>query len=192
MKSIINKIKQMMENKTEIIDNELENATQEAANELETNPEIYEITETEKLEASLQQANERYARLFSEFENYKRRSSRERIELIKTASKDVVVDMVSVLDDFERGIAATEKTEDIAALRSGIDLIYQKFKNLLFAKGLQPIEALHQPFDVSLHEAITHVPAADEAQKNTVFAEVEKGYKLGETVIRYTKVVVAV
>jgi molecular chaperone GrpE len=150
------------------------------------------ISEVDQLKIDVAQANDRYARLFSEFDNYKRRNARERIDLITTAAKDTIVELLPVLDDFERSLQATEKTTDIAALHEGVNLVYQKFKNLLYAKGLEPIDALNQPFDVALHEAITQMPAPTDDKKNTVFAEVEKGYKLNDAVVRYAKVVVAV
>jgi molecular chaperone GrpE len=158
----------------------LAEATQTAEND---------ANETQKLQAEIEELNKKYLYLMSEFENYKRRTSKERLELFKTASKDLIVELLPVLDDFERGLEVMEKAQDVAAVKQGVDLVYHKFKGVLTAKGLTPIVAQDQAFDPDLHEAISQAPAGEEAV-NKVVQEVEKGYKLHDSVLRYAKVIV--
>ena len=140
----------------------------------------------------LEEMQKKYLYLLSEFENFKRRSARERLDMFKNASKDLLVDLLPVLDDFERGLAAMEQAKEVSAVKTGVDLVYQKFRGILLSRGLQPITAVGEAFDTELHEAISQAPAASDATKNTVLVEVEKGYKLNEQVVRYAKVIVAV
>jgi molecular chaperone GrpE len=140
----------------------------------------------------LEEMQKKYLYLLSEFENFKRRSARERLDMFKNASKDLLVDLLPVLDDFERGLAAMEQAKEVSAVKTGVDLVYQKFRGILQSRGLQPIVAVGEAFDTELHEAISQAPATNEALKNTVLVEVEKGYKLNEQVVRYAKVIVAV
>lgn len=163
------------------------NAQADAAGELGA-----EADEAAKLRAELDEMQKKYLYLLSEFENYKRRTAKERLDLFKTASKDLLVELLPVLDDFERGLQAMEVSTDVAAVKTGVDLVYNKFKGILTNKGLQPMASIGADFDTELHEAISQVPAAEEAQKNKVMAEVEKGYKLNEQVVRYAKVIVGV
>jgi molecular chaperone GrpE len=163
------------------------NAQAEAEGELGT-----EVDEAAKLRAELDEMQKKYLYLLSEFENYKRRTAKERLDLFKTASKDLLVELLPVLDDFERGLQAMEVSTDVAAVKTGVDLVYNKFKGILTNKGLQPMDSVGADFDTELHEAISQVPASEEAQKNKIMAEVEKGYKLNEQVVRYAKVIVGV
>ncbi|MBM3411303.1 MAG: nucleotide exchange factor GrpE [Bacteroidetes bacterium] len=140
----------------------------------------------------IEEMQRKYLYLLSEFENFKRRSTRERLDLFKNASKDLLVDLLPVLDDFERGLAAMEQAKEVSAVKTGVDLVYQKFRGILQSRGLQPIAAVGEAFDTELHEAISQAPAANDATRNTVLVEVEKGYKLNEQVVRYAKVIVAV
>ena len=141
-------------------------------------------------EAELLEKDDKYLRLYAEFENYKRRTLAERIELFKTAGQEIMLAMIPVLDDFERALKAMENATDVASVKEGIDLVSHKFKNTLFAKGLKPMESIGQAFNADLHEAITNIPAPTEDLKDKVIDEVEKGYYLGDKVIRYAKVVV--
>lgn len=143
------------------------------------------------LEQKLQESNDKYLRLYSEFDNYRKRSLKERSELIKTASEDVFKSILPVLDDFERAIKASENLTDVLPIKEGIQLIYHKLKNNTMQKGLSAFECIGEKFDPDIMEAITHIPAGDETQKGKVVDEVEKGYKLGDKVIRYAKVVIA-
>ena len=141
-------------------------------------------------EADLEEARQRYLYLLSEFETYKRRMAKERLELFRNAGKDLVVELLPVLDDFERGLEVMGNSSDVVSIRDGVDLVYQKFKSILTQKGLQPIEAVGSDFDVEKHEAISQMPAPSPEQANKVLAEVEKGYMLNEQVLRFSKVIV--
>lgn len=141
-------------------------------------------------EAELKEKDDKYLRLYAEFENYKRRTTTERIELFKTAGQEIMLAMVPVLDDFERALKAMETATDVTSVKEGIELVSHKFKNTLVSKGLKPMESIGQPFNADLHEAITNIPAPTEDMKDKVIDEVEKGYYLGDKVIRYAKVVV--
>lgn len=142
-------------------------------------------------EARLAELNDRYLRLYSEFDNYRRRTQKEKAEFLKTAAEEVFKSILPVIDDFERAIKANEQVNDATAIKEGVQLIYTKLKNNSQQKGLVAFDSIGQPFDADTMEAITHVPASDAAQKGTVIDEVEKGYKLGDKVIRFAKVVVA-
>lgn len=146
---------------------------------------------TAEMEAKISDLNDKYLRLYSEFDNYRKRTMKERVDIIKTASEDVFKAILPVIDDLDRAIKANEKADDIAAIKEGIQLIYHKFKNTTHQKGLTPFESIGETFNPDLMEAITHVPAANDEQKGKVIDEVEKGYKLGDKVIRFAKVVIA-
>lgn len=167
-------------------------STANAAENVTENDSAPEANETEKLRADLEEMQQKYLYLLSEFENYKRRTAKERLDLFKNASKDLLVELLPVLDDFERGLQAMEVSTDVASVKTGVDLVYNKFKGILSNKGLQPMNATGTDFDPELHEAISQAPAASEADKNKIIAEVEKGYKLNEQVVRYAKVIVGV
>jgi molecular chaperone GrpE len=147
-------------------------------------------TEVEKLEALVKVEKEKFLRLFAEFENYKRRTAKERIELFKTAGEGVIKDMLPVLDDFDRGMIEIRKSQD-AQLTSGVELISNKLRATLIAKGLEEcaVEA-GDVFDADMHEAITQIPAPSDDMKGKIVDVVEKGYKLGDKIIRYPKVVI--
>ncbi len=150
-----------------------------------------ELSGEEKLLAENQELKEKYLRLYSEFENYRRRTSKERLELIKTASEDVLKDLIPVIDDFERSIKAEEKAGGDKQVLEGNLLIYQKLVRILEGKGLKPMEDLvGKNFDAETQEAITQIPAPNEEMKGKVIDVVEKGYTLGDKVIRYAKVVI--
>jgi molecular chaperone GrpE len=138
----------------------------------------------------IKEQEERYMRLYSEFDNYKRRTTKERIELIQTAGKDIIVGLLPVLDDMERALKASETAADVQALREGVTLVHKKFSAALESLGLKPIAAIGEPLDVDLHEAITKVPAPSPELSGKVIDEVEKGYTLNGKVIRFTKAVV--
>jgi molecular chaperone GrpE len=143
------------------------------------------------LEKTVFDTNEKFLRLFSEFDNYRKRTSRERIELTKTAGADIIASLLPVLDDLERAckLEAAEVNKDPRL--EGIMLIQNKFKSALRQKGVEEIAAVGEEFNTDFHEAITHIPAADNQQKGTVIEEVQKGYTLNGKVIRYARVVVA-
>nr|NQU89708.1 nucleotide exchange factor GrpE [Bacteroidota bacterium] len=144
----------------------------------------------DELESNLAELNDKYLRLFSEFDNYRKRTMREHLELIKNASRELITDLLPVLDDFERAIKSMGANGDFDKITEGILLIYNKFKNILIRKGLEEIKALGEVFDTDFHEAITNIPAPSEDLKGKVVDEIEKGYLLNGKVIRFTKVVV--
>lgn len=150
-----------------------------------------ELSLEDKLQQDLATANDKYARLFAEFDNYKKRTSKEKIDLIQSASKDLLNKLLPVLDDFDRALAATQTTDDVASLREGIELVNHKFRKTLMQEGLKEMENLiGQPFDAEFQEAITAIPAPTEDLKNKVIDVVEKGYFLNDKVVRFAKVVI--
>jgi molecular chaperone GrpE len=153
------------------------------------NDPVAEESEIEKLRQQVDELNDRYLRQVAEFENFKRRNARERIELIQTAGKEVITDLLDVLDDSERAQKQLETTQDVQQIREGVQLVFTKFRNTLASKGLKPIDALNKDFNVDLHEAVTEIDAGDE-MKGKVVAEIQKGYYLNDKIIRFAKVVV--
>lgn len=161
-------------------------------NDLEINQqESQEISVEEQLKQVLSQEKDKFLRLFAEFENYKKRTSRERIELFKTANEDLMTVLLPILDDFDRAMNEIKKAKDEDdELLKGVELINSKLRNSLAQKGLSVIEVnAGDVFDVELHEAITQIPAPSDDLKGKIIDVLEQGYKLGEKVIRYPKVV---
>lgn len=156
-----------------------------AGDSAETSP-----TPEELMKQEIDQLNDKYIRLFAEFDNYKRRTAKERLDLMGSANKETVVSMLPVLDDFERAFKAFENANDVSALKEGVELIFTKFKNIMVSKGVKPMESIGQPFNIDFHEAITNIPAPSEELKGKVIDEVEKGYFLNDKVVRFAKVVV--
>lgn len=146
--------------------------------------------EIEKLKAEKAELNDRFLRLYSEFDNYKKRANKEKLDILSTASEKVIVNLLPVIDDFERAIAANEKVEDIKAIKDGFVLIYNKLIQLLKRFDVEEIQAKGEAFNTDFHEAVTHFPTEKEEDKGKVIDVTEKGYKLKEKVIRYAKVVV--
>ncbi|TNF42332.1 MAG: nucleotide exchange factor GrpE [Cytophagales bacterium] len=143
-----------------------------------------------KLEAEVADLKDKYLRLYSDFENFRKRTAKERLDLIQTASEGVLKDLIPVVDDFERAFKASEKEEDAVKIREGNQLIFHKLVRILESKGLKVMEDLiGKPFDAETQEAITQIPAPSEEMKGKVIDVVEKGYTLGEKVVRYAKVV---
>ena len=143
----------------------------------------------EKLAVELQEQKDKYLRLLAEFDNYKRRSSRERLELSQTAGKEIIVSMLDVLDDCDRAesqILQEKNTRDL----SGVMLVFNKLRSVLQSRGLKAMESLHTEFDVEKHEAISEIPAPSADLKGKVVAEVTKGYYLNDKIIRFAKVIV--
>lgn len=144
-----------------------------------------------ELEENLAELNDKYLRLFSEFDNYRKRTTRERLELIDTAATEVIGELLPVLDDFERAFKANEaKSEEEQSNLEGFKLIYNKLKGTLSRRGLEPMKSVGEPFDTDFHEALTNIPAPSDDLKGKVVDEVEKGYLLKGKVIRFAKVVV--
>jgi molecular chaperone GrpE len=176
-------------NKDVVIDEEVQFEEQNNS-EKTTVEEPETIDPMTQLQTDLAKEKDRYLRLFAEFENYKKRTGRERVELFKTASKDVMVSMLPVIDDFDRALKEIEKSGDSSALL-GVELISNKLRETLRAKGLEPIVTkTGDTFDAEIHEAVTQIPAPSQDLKGKVIDVLETGYTLGEKVIRYPKVVI--
>lgn len=174
-------------------ENEMENeyVSEQAGNnegQQDTVPE--DLNETDKLRAELSEVNDKYLRLVAEFDNFRRRNAKERIELIQTAGKDIVQALLVVLDDTGRAKTQMENATDIEELKSGISLIFNKLQSILQSKGLRVMESKGQDFDPDIHEAITEIPAPTEEMKGKVIDEIEPGYYLNDKLIRHAKVVV--
>lgn len=137
-----------------------------------------------------EELNDKYLRLYSDFDNYRRRNLKEISDIRKNASEDLVIKLLPVLDDFERAIKAFGTTDNAVALKDGIILIFNKFLTLLSNQGLEQMKSMGEEFNTDYHEAITNIPAASDELKNKVVDEIEKGYLLNGKVIRYAKVVV--
>lgn len=163
------------------------NHTEENLNEANS---AEEISTEENLQKQVDEANDKYARLFAEFDNYKKRTSRERVELIQSAGKEVIAKLLPVLDDFDRALASMENTTNVESVKEGIDLVNNKFRKTLEQQGLKEMDVLGQPFDAEYQEAITTTPAPSEDLKNKVVDVVEKGYFLNDKVIRFAKVII--
>jgi len=142
------------------------------------------------LQKELSDLHDKYLRLAAEFDNYRKRTLREKTELIQTAGEALLIDILPMVDDFERGLEQASKAEDMDAVRTGMDLIYSKLEDFLANHGVREIEAIHEPFDTDWHEAVTNIPAPSDDMKGKIVVVIQKGYKLHEKVIRYPKVVV--
>lgn len=172
------------------VEDMLDDAIEEAENKASEQKESEgEPSEKDQLKEDLQKEKEKFLRLFAEFENYKKRTSKERVEMFKTANQDVVTAMLPVMDDFDRALNEIKKAKDKELLK-GVELIHNKFKETLRSKGLQQMEVKEgDAFDPDIHEAITQIPAPSDKLKGKIVDVVEKGYKLGDRIIRYPKVV---
>jgi molecular chaperone GrpE len=161
-------------------------------NGTQTAPETEEapLSELDQLKADLADQKDKYLRLMAEFENFKRRTAKERVDLIQTAGKDVIVSLLDVMDDCDRAEKQLNGSDDIAVQKEGIQLVFNKIRTTLHAKGLKAMESIDQAFNVELHEAITEVPVPEAAKKGKVIDEVTKGYYLNDKIIRFAKVVV--
>ena len=151
-----------------------------------------EESEIENLISEMTDLKEQHLRLYAEFENYKKRNMKERMELLKSAGSEMLISLLPVVDDFERAIKATADMVEKDPLREGILLVYQKLKIILDQKGLKPMISIGQTFDVDLHEAISNIPVEDPKMKEKVIDEIERGYTFNDKVIRHAKVVVGV
>lgn len=183
-----------MSKKEELQEETKDNTVQEEQNTAQTeeNKEVKEEAKSEEpsAEDQIQAEKDKFLRLFAEFENYKKRTSKERVELFKTASQELMTALLPILDDFDRGLAEIKKAKDKELLK-GMQLINDKLKNTLNQKGLSLLEVKEgDAFDAEIHEAITQIPAPTEELKGKVIDCVEKGYKLGDKIIRYPKVVI--
>jgi molecular chaperone GrpE len=161
----------------------------------ETNQQEAEETVESKKEPTIEdkynELNDKYVRLHAEFDNYRRRTNKEKLDTIATASSSVLKDLLSVLDDFERAIANNDKVDDIEAVKEGFKLIHHKIANILNSKGLKEMKTTGEVFDSELHEAVANMPAEKKKDKGKIIDTIEKGYYINDKVLRYAKVVVA-
>lgn len=168
------------------------NSTEELANE--EKPECSELEATqmalEELQSKYNQLNDTYLRALAEYDNYRKRTLKEKADLIKTGGESVLINILNIVDDVERGIASSKMTQDVDTLHEGMELILNKFQGFLKQSGIREIEAAGETFDTDHHEAIATIPAPDESQKGKVIDCVQKGYYLHDKVIRFAKVVV--
>ena len=149
-----------------------------------------EENEVVKLKGELQEMKDKYLRQVAEFENFRKRNAKERIELIQTAGKEVIGSLLEVLDDCDRAEKQWQKSDDIAVIKEGIQLVFNKLRGSLLARGLKPMQSIGNEFNPDQHEAITEIPAPSHDMKGKVVDEVEKGYYLNDKIIRFAKVVV--
>lgn len=166
------------------------NADENAAGSTHLNEPVAEESALEALQAELAEQKDKYLRLMAEFDNFRRRTAKERLELIQTAGKDVIVSLLEVLDDCDRAEKQLEEANEGKVQKEGIQLVFNKLRQVLQQKGVKAMQTLHQDFDVEQHEAITEIPAPDENLKGKVMDEIAKGYTLNDKIIRFAKVVV--
>lgn len=173
-----------------VADNNTEAQAEEVANENKETSEATPKSEVDELKEKLAEINDKYVRLAAEYDNYRKRTMKEKAELIKGAGSDILVGLLPVMDDFERGLSHMTEAADVASLKEGVDIIYKKFSEFLVKKGVTEIPAKGELFNADVHEAVTTIPAPSEDLKGKVFDCVEKGYCMGDKVIRFAKVVV--
>ncbi len=158
--------------------------------ETEETASLSEEDDLQTLQQEYDELKEKYLRLYAEFDNYKKRTVREKLDLMKTAAQDTMAVLLPVLDDFDRAKKSAEENDKGDLFREGVGLVYQKLYNSLRQKGLEAMDTDGQPFDPELHEALTEVPAPSEDMKGKIVDTIEKGYKLNDRIIRHAKVVV--
>ncbi len=163
-----------------------ENQSESQDNTAQSQPE----DELTKLKNEVEEQKNKYLRLYAEFENFKKRNAKERLELFKTAGQDVIRDLLPVLDDFQRAQKVYAQDQNAENYAQGVKLIFEKFQKILQNKGLKAIDSIGKEFNIEFHEAIAEVPAQAEEQKGKIIDEVESGYTLNDTIIRYAKVIV--
>lgn len=166
------------------------NADEAQSGSTHLNEPVAEESELEKLKEELKEAKDKHLRLAAEFDNYKRRNARERVELIQTAGRDVISGLLEILDDIDRAQKQWDANGDLPQIKEGVSLIFNKLRNQLQAKGLKPMESIGKDFNPDLHEAISEIPAPSEDLKGKVLDEVVQGYYLNDKIIRHAKVVV--
>lgn len=187
IKKIINIFKNMNKNKAGKTEDQ--NQSEQEQNV----PETIQLVNEDKineLQSKVDELNDKYLRLYSEFDNFRKRTAKEKIELIQTAGENIFKIMLPVIDDFERAIKSNADITDPKVISDGVNLIYNKLKNTLSQKGLEEMKSIGEPFNTDLHEAITNIPAPSEELKGKVIEELEKGYSLNGKVIRFAKVVI--
>jgi molecular chaperone GrpE len=173
----------------EALANEL-NTDDSASGTTHLNDTVEEESEYEKLREELQEAKDKYLRLVAEFENFRKRNAKERLELTQTAGKDIIQSLLDVVDDSDRAAKQMETSTDLETIKQGISLVFNKLRNTLQQKGLKAMDSMNQPFNPDLHEAITEIPAPNEDMIGKVMDVIQPGYYLNDKLIRHAKVVV--
>jgi molecular chaperone GrpE len=166
------------------------NADENAAGTTHLNEEVAEESAMEKLQMDLDEQKDKYLRLVAEFDNFRKRTAKEKLDLMQTAGKDVIIPILNVLDDCDRAEAQLQNSEDITLIKEGIQLVFAKLRSTVQSLGVREMESIGLTFDVEKHEAITDIPAPTEEQKDKVIDQIQKGYYLNEKLIRFAKVVV--
>jgi len=166
------------------------NSSEDINNESANTEATEEVTTEPTAEEKYTELNNKYLRIHAEFDNYRKRTNKEKIDIIGNANASLLKDLIPIIDDFERAILNNENVEDTDALKEGFNLIFNKFMNTLTAKGLKPMDSVGQDFDADIHEAIANVPAPKKKQKGKVIDAIEKGYTLNDKIIRFAKVIV--
>lgn len=172
---------------TENLDDNIVNSQDTVQTDTSTSDKDAEIA---ALKHQVEELKDKYLRLFADFDNAKKRHAREQLELIQTAAKGVIIDLLPVVDDFERAMKTFQSATEVTAVKEGVELIHNKFETTLAAKGLKAIDALNKDFDVEQHEALTEIPAPSAELEGKVLDVVQKGYLLNDKIIRFAKVVV--
>ncbi|MDF1572270.1 MAG: nucleotide exchange factor GrpE [Bacteroidales bacterium] len=187
---------QKTEKQEEIKDQEVVEETAEnqdemsVAHEEEQEPTVEEKTKEEELGEKLAELQDKYLRLSAEYDNYRKRTLREKMDLQEGAREDIFVNILPVVDDLERALEVVQSAKDLEAVKLGMQLIHTKFSNYLTQQGIKPIDAIDKEFNTDLHEAVTKIPVESKKKKGKVVDVVEKGYTLRDKVIRFAKVVI--
>jgi molecular chaperone GrpE len=191
MKNIKNIFKKMSTQENETVNEQNDQKPQDEVQEenvpKESDPKDEKIAE---LQSKVNELNDKYLRLYSEFDNFRKRTAKEKLELIQSGGEDVFKSILPVIDDFERAIKSNSGISDVNAVNDGVNLIYNKLKSTLTQKGLEEMKSAGEPFNADIHEAITNIPAPSEDLKGKVVEELEKGYTLNGKIIRFAKVVI--
>lgn len=166
------------------------NSDENIAGTINVEEKVAEESEEEKLRTMLREKDDKYLRLYADFENFKRRNAKEKIELIQTAGKDVIQSLLEVLDDCDRAERQMQKSDNLTELKEGVQLVFNKLRRSLHSRGLKEMSSIGEPFNPDVHEAITEIPVADRSMEGKVVDELEKGYSLNDKIIRFSKVVV--
>ncbi len=187
--------KEDLESKSELQENEDQSEPKsDSSNDAEENkaddPEVKEPNEYDKLKAEYDELHNKYLRLYSEFDNFRRRTSKEKLDLIDTANERLLLEILPVVDDFERAMTSMNETAEVASVCEGVTLIFNKMKKTLENSGVKEIDCIGESFDPEIHEAITKIPAPKKKLKGKVVDQIQKGYTLKEKVIRFSKVIV--
>lgn len=186
------KVNEQLENETPDLIEQQEESTQhkKESKKDKSHKKTKTEEELEKAELDLLELKDRHIRLQAEFDNYRKRTLKERMELLKTANESLLVSILPVIDDFDRAIQTLDKDEDESHIKSGVKLIYNKFQEFLKQNGVKEIEAKEQEFNTDLHEAITKIPAPTDELKGKIVDVLQKGYYLNDKVIRFSKVII--